>query len=162
MAGKKKDIITQDLKCAFNDFCMRELKLDITDDDKVFYIDTNEILKYNDKFLKYPEDEYTIIRPDEIEFNLLKNSRIMDSLLSRFLDEYQHRVGIEITSVFQSTPNKGVDGYCAFTYLQNGKNVEYRSDNFKNESVRMFNLVTKLNNTSHLYDFEQFDVVEES
>ena len=54
MAGKKKDIITQDLKCAFNDFCMRELKLDITDDDKVFYIDTNEILKYNDKFLKYP------------------------------------------------------------------------------------------------------------
>ena len=162
MAGKKKDIITQDLKCAFNDFCMRELKLDITDDDKVFYIDTNEILKYNDKFLKYPEDEYTIIRPDEIEFNLLKNSRIMDSLLSRFLDEYQHRVGIEITSVFQSTPHTGVDGYCAFTYLQNGKNVEYRSDNFKNESVRMFNLVTKLNNTSHLYDFEQFDVVEEA
>ena len=36
MATKKKQIITQDLKCAFNDFCMREMKLDVTDDDKVY------------------------------------------------------------------------------------------------------------------------------
>ena len=53
--AKKKELITYDIKCGFNDFCMRELKLDITDDDKVYYMDTNEILKYNDKFLKYPE-----------------------------------------------------------------------------------------------------------
>lgn len=157
----KKNIITQDLKCGFNDFCMRELKLDVTDDDKVYYSDTNEILKYNDKFLKYPENEYATFRSDEIEFNLLKNARIMDSLLSRFLDEYQHRTGIEITSVYQSTRAKGADGYCGFTYIENGKNVEYKSDEFRNESVRMFNLITKLNHTTHLYDFKQFDIVEE-
>ena len=157
---KKKELITYEIKSAFNDYCMRELKLDVTEDDKVFYIDTNEIIKYNDKFLKYPENEYANIRPDEIEFNLLKNTRIMESLLSRFLDEYQHRNGIEITSILQS-PNAGGDGYCALTYLQNGKTLEYRSDNFKNESLRMFNLVTKLNNTSHLYDFKFFDIVEE-
>lgn len=161
MATKKKQIITQDLKCAFNDFCMREMKLDVTDDDKVYDMNTDTILKYNDKFLKYPENEYTAIRPDEIEFNLLKNSRIMDSLLSKFLDDYQHRVGIEITSVFQSTPVRGDYGYCAFTYLQNGKNVEFRSNNYKNESLRMFNLITKLNHTEHLYEFDQFDIVEE-
>ena len=158
--AKKKELITYDIKCGFNDFCMRELKLDITDDDKVYYMDTNEILKYNDKFLKYPESEYTNIRPDEIEFNLLKNTRIMESLLSRFLDDYQRRNNIEITSILQS-PNPGGDGYCAFTYLCNGKTLEYISDNFKNESLRMFNLITKLNNTSHLYDFSIFDIVEE-
>ena len=84
----------------------------------------------------------------------------MESLLSRFLDDYQRRNNIEITSILQS-PNPGGDGYCAFTYLCNGKTLEYRSDSFKNESLRMFNLITKLNNTSHLYDFSIFDIVEE-
>ena len=158
---KKKNIITTDLKIAFNDYCMREMGLDITEDNRLYHIDSETILKYNDKFLKYPEDEYIMLRPDEIELNLLKNTRIMDSLLSIYLNEYQQRACIEITSTFQSTQTRGESGYCAFTYNVNGKNKEFRSDYFRNESVRMFNLITKLNKTSHLYDFNKFDIVED-
>lgn len=158
---KNTNVITTDLKISFNDFCMREMKLDITEDGRLYMMDTDTILIYNEKFLKYPEDEYTLIRPNEIELNLLKNARIMDSLLSMFLDEYQRRAGIEISSIFQSTQNKGDKGYCGFIYIKDGKNSEFRSDIFKNESLRMFNLITKLNHTSHLYDFNMFDIVED-
>ena len=82
-------------------------------------------------------------------------------LLSSFLNDYQQRVGIEITSVFQSTHDKGSTGYCGFKYIENGKTKEIRSDDFMNECLRMFNLITKLNHTSHLYDFEIFDIMEE-
>lgn len=166
MAKKNKKMveeIPQDIKIAFNEFCIRELKLDISDDDKLCKIDEMDnsitLIKYNDKFLKCP-DEYTIVRGDEIELNLLKNVRIMDSLLSSFLNDYQQRVGIEITSVFQSTHDKGSTGYCGFKYIENGKTKEIRSDDFMNECLRMFNLITKLNHTSHLYDFEIFDIME--
>ena len=84
----------------------------------------------------------------------------MDSLLSSFLDEYQQRSNIERFSVFQSTHDKGATGYCGFKYMQNGKIKEQKSDDFINESLRMFNLITKLNHTSHLYDFKMFDIVE--
>ena len=166
MAKKKQKIIQEipeNIKIAFNDFCIRELKLDVSDDDRLCRIDETDnsitLIKYNDKFLKCP-DEYTIIRGDELELNLLKNVRIMDSLLSSFLNDYQQRVGIEITSVFQSTHDKGATGYCGFKYIQNGKIKEQKSDDFINESLRMFNLITKLNHTSHLYDFKMFDIVE--
>ena len=46
-------------------------------------------------------------------------------------------------------------------YIENGKTKEIRSDDFMNECLRMFNLITKLNHTSHLYDFEIFDIMEE-
>ena len=95
MAKKKQKIIQEipeNIKIAFNDFCIRELKLDVSDDDRLCRIDETDnsitLIKYNDKFLKCP-DEYTIIRGDELELNLLKNVRIMDSLLSSFLDEYE-------------------------------------------------------------------------
>ena len=56
--------------------------------------------------------------------------------------------------------NKGVKGYTLFTYIENGVTKEYRSDMFINESVRTLNLITKLNKSSHLYDFNEFDIVE--
>ena len=39
-----------------------------------------------------------------------------------------------------------------------GEIKEIRSDGFENESVRIFNLICKINKTEHLYDFNKFDV----
>lgn len=160
---KKQNIITLDLKISFNDICMREMGLDVTDDDKMYlyHVDTETILKYNEKFLKYPEDEYTLFRSDEIELNLLRNSRIMDSLVSRYLHDFLMMKNIEITAFYHSTAERGKMGYCAFTYMLNGASEEYKSKEFKNESVRMLYLVCRLNKSTHLYDFNMFDIVED-
>ena len=83
----------------------------------------------------------------------------MDTLANNFIMKYAMRNGIDVNGVFQ-VGNKGVKGYTLFTYIENGVTKEYRSDMFINESVRTLNLITKLNKSSHLYDFNEFDIVE--
>lgn len=155
--------ITHDLIVNFNDIVMRELGLDITDDDKVYDMDTNTILQFNEKFIIYSEVEFPALRADQIELNLLENSRLMHTLFGVYLNKYAMRKGIEVTSYYQSstTSNKSGSGYMAFTAIVNGVNTETKSDNFLNESVRAFNLICKLNGTSHLYDFNMFDIIDE-
>ena len=41
------------LKIGFNDIVMRELGLDITEDDHIYDMDTNTIIQINEKFIKY-------------------------------------------------------------------------------------------------------------
>lgn len=153
-------MIDLNMKIAFNDICMREMGLDITDDGRLYDMDTTTILQYNEKFIKYIEDEYTLVGPNEIELNLLENSRIMQTLMGLYLDKYSRRVGINITSYYSSSKVKGERGYMAFTSIDGyGRNMETRSDIFLNESVRMFSLICKVNSTTHLYDLSRFDII---
>ncbi len=159
MVAKPK-MIPLDTRIAFNDICMREMKLDITDDGILYDMDTESILQYKERFIKYREDENTLIYQNEIELDLLRDPRLMEILANIYLQKYSARTGINITSVYQSTSIIGERGYYGFTWVNNGINQEYRSDNYCNEALRVFNLICKLNNTCHLYTFEDFDIIE--
>lgn len=161
MGRKKKKEITIDMQIHFNDIAMREMHLDYDEDTlRVYDEDTESLLMYGDKFIKYREDESLILRSDELELNLIKNVRIMDTLANNYIMKYAMRNNIDVNGVFQ-VGNRGTKGYALFTYIENGVTKEYKSDIFINESVRMLNLITKLNKSSHLYNFEELDIVEE-
>lgn len=160
MAKKKKNEITLDMQINFNDIAMRELGLDYDEDTfRVYDIDSESLLQYNQKFLVYKDYDSPSLKADELELNLIRNVRIMDTLANNFIMKYAMRNGIDVNGVFQ-VGNKGVKGYTLFTYIENGVTKEYRSDMFINESVRTLNLIAKLNKSSHLYDFNEFDIVE--
>ena len=72
----KKNIDMLDLKIRFNDAMMRELGLDITENDYVYDMDTESILQIKGKFIKYCDYEYPILKyNEEIELNLIENPR---------------------------------------------------------------------------------------
>lgn len=154
----KKKVITDELRIRFNDICMRELSLDITEDDKVFDMDTNTIIVYKDKYLKYYNGPYDKIRSNEIRFNLLENSNLLLVVFSVFLEKYSQAEGVYISSYYQSAM-KGENGYAAFCKEINGGSEEIHSDLFINESVRILNLICKVNGTTNRYDFDMFDIV---
>lgn len=155
---KKK--ITFELKQNFNDIFMRELGLDISDDNRIYDMDSETMFQYNEKFIRYFEDENDILRGDEIEFNMLENSRLAQMLVGIYLDKVSTIRGLEIISHVSSTSVRGEKGYAAFLYIEKGQTQECRSEIFLNESVRLFNLVCKLNHTDHLYDFNEFDIID--
>lgn len=157
----KPKIITQELKLLFNERCMREFKLDCDEDTGLLCdYDTEELFYYNEKYIKVPEDDTIYLEQNEIELDFIRNPRLMEIFVKRFLEQYQARTGIYVNSTYQSTSTLGERGYYAISYLQNGVTREFASDMFFNESVRMFNLVCKLNNTAHMYDFNTFDILE--
>ena len=75
MAKKKVNLF--DLKVRFNDVVMRELGLDTTDDDYLYNVDTESILQIKEKFIKYVDNEYFILKTNEIELNLIDNPKLM-------------------------------------------------------------------------------------
>ena len=83
MAKKKIDYF--DLKVRFNDVMMRELGIDIVEDDDryldyLYDIDTGNILQIKEKFIKYCDYEYPVIKFNEIEMNLIENPRLTETL----------------------------------------------------------------------------------
>ena len=83
MAKKKIDYF--DLKVRFNDVMMRELGIGIVEDDDhyldyLYDIDTGNILQIKEKFIKYCDYEYPVIKFNEIEMNLIENPRLTETL----------------------------------------------------------------------------------
>lgn len=154
---KRREELT-DLKINFNSICIRELGLDYDEETNLVYeIDGKKILQYREKFMEYSEMYSPLLRPDRMEFNLLENCRLFDILFARYLDKYASRNGLTISSIYTTNIPASTRGYYAFTILQNGKSIEYASDPYVNESIRLLNLLTKINKSTHLYDFEKFD-----
>lgn len=156
MVKKKIDLF--DLKMRFNDAVMRELGLDITEDDYVYDMDTESILQIKEKFIKYCDDEFPILRHNEIELNLIENPRLTETISLPFISRYCERNGILFQTVSQ-TPIDGTNkGLFILSYAVNGETKEFKSDGFINESVRVFNLICKINKTTNLYRFNEFDI----
>lgn len=154
---KRRENLTS-LKIDFNDICMRELGLDITEDDDLIYeVDTNEVLQYKERFMQYSEEYMPVLKPDKMEFNLLENCRLFDILFIRYLDNYAKNRNWQISAIYNTNIPSSIKGYAAFTIVDNGKSKEYRSDAYVNESIRLANLLAKLNGSDHLYDFNRFD-----
>ena len=156
MAKKKQNLF--ELKSRFNDIMMQELGLDITEDDYLYDIESQSILQISEKFIKYFEYENPIVRHNEIELNLLENPRLSETLVIPYLTKYCQDKGIIFHSVSQSPIDGSNKGVFVLSYMHTGLVKEFKSDEFVNESVRIFNLVCKINKTCHFYDFNKFDI----
>lgn len=155
----KKNIDMLDLKIRFNDAMMRELGLDITENDYVYDMDTESILQIKGKFIKYCDYEYPILKyNEEIELNLIENPRLAETIILPFITNFCNRKGLTFQSVSQYPIDGTNKGYFILSYIYNDEVKEIRSDNYINESVRIFNLICKLNKTEHLYRFNEFDI----
>lgn len=157
-----KKVITPELVEHFNDICMREFLFDVDEHGHLYDMVTYEIFVYKDKFLKYCDEEDKIVRSNEIELNLLENSRLLNVLFGTFINNYAERHQVDINSFYQSTSIHGERGYMACSYVGKDNIIkEIRSNNYLNESVRILNLLCKINKSEMRYDFDAFDILTE-
>ena len=156
--AKKKKIDLFKTMLIFNDAFMREIGLDIDDNDHVFNMETDSALVINDKFLKYRDYEYPVLNANEIDFDLLGNPKLCETLINMWLHDH---VNNDILSLDQCSIPGSTKGAFVMSYIKDGKTEHLKSDPFINESVRVFNLLCKITKRTHLYDFSSMDVVIE-
>jgi len=157
MTKKQKEKIFR-TTLIFNDAFMRETGLDIDDNDHVFNLETDHALVINEKFLKYRDYEYPVLNANEIDFNLLENPKLCETLANAWLHDHIHN---DILSLDQCIIPGSTKGVFAMSYIKNGKTECIKSDPFMNESVRVFNLICKITKRTHLYDFNDMDIIIE-
>lgn len=157
MAKKKKNDLFK-LTLIFNDAFMRETGLDIDDNDHVYNMETDSALVIREKFLKYRDYEYPVLNANEIDFDLLANPKLCETLANMWLHDH---INNDILSLDQCIIPGSSKGTFVLSYLKNGKIENIKSDAFVNESVRVFNLICKITKRTHLYDFASMDVVIE-
>lgn len=157
MAKKKKNDLFK-IALIFNDAFMRETGLDIDDNDHVYNMETDSALVIKDKFLKYRDYEYPVLNGNEIDFNLLENPKLCETLANMWLHD---NINNDILSLDQCAIPGSRKGAFVLSYLKNGKIENIKSDAFLNESVRVFNLICKITKRTHLYDFESMDIIIE-
>jgi hypothetical protein len=157
MARKKKNDIFRTW-LMFNDAFMRETGLDIDDNDHIYDIDKDTALTIKDKFLKYRDYEFPVLNANEIDFNLLENPKLCETIANMWLHDH---INNEILSLDQCIIPGSSKGTFVLSYLKNGEIMNIKSDAFVNESVRVFNLICKITKRTHLYDFEALDIVIE-
>lgn len=157
MTKKKKNDLFR-IMLIFNDAFMRETGLDIDDNDHIYNMETDSALVIRDKFLKYRDYEYPVLNGNEIDFNLLENPKLCETLANMWLHDH---INNDILSLDQCIIPGSSKGTFVLSYLKNGKIENIKSDAFVNESVRVFNLLCKITKRAHLYDFASMDVVIE-
>ena len=162
----KKNITDEELneaKVCFTDIFLQEMGFEVTEDDLIYDPVMDGVIQFKEKLFKYFDGDSLYLRHNEIEFNLLENPKLMAIIFSNtFIPRYNsdNDKGIEIESFYQSTPRGAIKGYaCVVLKSEDGKpNEEIKSDKFINESVRILNLMAKLNGTSHWYDLDKIDI----
>lgn len=157
MARKKKNDVFRTI-LIFNDAFMRETGLDIDDNDHVYNMETDSALVIRDKYLKYRDYEYPVLNANEIDFNLLENPKLCETLANMWLHD---NINNNILSLDQCIIPGSKRGTFVLSYFKNGKIENIKSDAFLNESVRVFNLICKITKRTHLYDFESMDIIIE-
>ena len=158
--AKKRKVNMVELKASFNDITMRELGLDIDENDHIYDIETESLYVIKDKFLRYTDEEYPVFNHNEIDMNLIENPRLMEHLFGMWIPRWAKRNGnVEITSFYQSALRGSNRGLFVLTFINNkGETEEIKSDAYINESVRIFNLIAKLNHRQKLYKLDYFDI----
>ena len=141
-----------EIKIDFNNIVLREFKLGLDDYDHLYDKETDSIYQISERFIKYSEDMIPILHTNEIDFNVIENPRLMEILFGMWVNKWEQRNAAKVTSYYQTAIRGSKKGFFVLTYLVNGATKEYKSDVFVNESMRIFNLVCKLNHTDHLYD----------
>ena len=165
-ASKKiSDKEFRSIKLDFNDICLREMGLDVEEDNNhVYDIEDGSVLVVTDKFIRYfYEDEDIKVAHNEIELNLIENPRLMEVMFNHYMVKYAAKKGWNITSIYQSNNIGSSNGIFVITYIEEysntGETKNLQSDSFLNESLRIFNLICKLNHRTHLYkDLSRFNI----
>lgn len=158
MTKKQKEQLIFKTTLIFNDAFMRETGLDIDDNDHVYNMETDSALVIRDKFLKYRDYEYPVLNANEIDFNLLENPKLCETIANMWLHDH---ISNDILSLDQCIIPGSSKGTFVLSYIKNGKTENIKSDAFVNESVRVFNLICKITKRTHLYDFESMDIIIE-
>lgn len=141
-----------EIKIDFNNIVLREFKLGLDDYDHLYDKETDSIYQISERYIKYSEDMVPMLHVNEIDFNVIENPRLMEILFGMWVSKWEQRNGTKVTSYYQSAIRGSKKGFFVLTYLVDGATKEFKSDVFVNESMRIFNLVCKLNHTDHLYD----------
>lgn len=150
----EKEMELFELSVMFNDYAMRELGLDIDDGNHIYDADELSILQIDGKFIKYFDDIYDkeYLKSNEIELNLIDNPRLMEYLSIRYIrNKICEPKGVNFVSVSQEVAPGSDKGYFTLAYETSGQIKNKDSDSFVNESLRIFNLICKLNKTEHMY-----------
>lgn len=158
---KKEDSL--EIKCEFNEFCIREMGFEIDENDYLCDETTQSILQIKEKFIKYNnEDVYPILKANEIDLNLIENTRLMETIFQVYIINYANSHNMNLHGFAQSSLRGTEKGKFSVSYIVNGEVMTIESDPFENESLRIFNLVCKLNHRTIMYKpFERFDVIIE-
>lgn len=160
MEVKKSESL--DYKIDFNDIFLREAGFGIADDynDYIYDLDSNSIMQIKENFIKYNEELIPKLRSNELDLNLIENFRLAETLFSVYISKYMKRNGLLLNGYSQTKIRGSNKGKIVVTYKKVGSNIieTFESDSFENESLRIFNLICKLNHRTHLYDFNEFDI----
>lgn len=153
--------ITDELRIRFNQFCTTELGFDIDEQtERLYDLDTDELVVINEKFIKDYEGEYSDIRyyANDTKLLLLDNAGLLTALFMIYLGKFNGTM--DVLTFQHSTSTKGDSGKFSCTIKGvNGINEIIESDSFMNESVRIFNIICKINKTVMRYNFKEFDVL---
>jgi len=147
-----KEEMFHQAKLDFNDITLREFKLGLDDNDHVYDKETDTLYQISERFIKYSEEEIPLLHANEIDLNVIENPRLMEILFGMWATKWEKRNNAKVTAYYQSAIRGSKRGFFVMTYLSDGINKEFSSNVFVNESLRIFNLVCKLNHTEHLYD----------
>lgn len=142
-------------KLRFNDMFLREAKLGTTEEDGYVYdYNTNDILTIKGKPIKYCE--YELPRANEIDLNLIENPRLASTLAVPYINNRCAMFGYQFYGVSHSISNGSKKGYYTVTYKDANSNElkSFSSSLYVNESIRIFDVICRLNDTIHLYTNE--------
>lgn len=164
------DYVTDELREAFNDLCLREMGLDLTENDLVYDVESNTIMQFDGMYLRYCDSKYTIINEaTDIRFDLIDNAKLMNILASWYCSKELAKRGYRVLGMNQYITNKNTySGYLTLSIegsmgTYNGTAIgrvnlqDIRSGEFINESVRLLSLVCTINGTAEMYDLKQLD-----
>lgn len=153
------NLLDIDTKVNFNDIVMREMGLDIDENDHLYDMETEYLYKVKEKFIRYSEEEYPILYNNEIDMNLIENPKLMEILFGLWIEKWGKRNNYKITSFSQISLKGSKNGFFNITYVNNkGEIKEIKSNIFINESLRIFNLICILNHRPKMYDFSRFNI----
>lgn len=148
----------------FNEIVMEELGLSI-DDDTARIIEVSELDEYGDeevrfiiyredgKKLRWIDDVEDVLESDELEFDCLRNPRVMLALFTQFCAN--NIVGEPISHAFIKKNDGSKRGMFVYTIRDiKGNNVEYKSNLHVNESTQVLDLICQINSSLHYYKDE--------
>ena len=140
----------------FGDLTLRELGLEIDQNNYIVDQDTGNLLMFKDKKIKYNTDMVFRLNKDEISYDPLNNSRLMNHLFSYYASKLADEDSVYIGSYF-NIPIKESDK--SIMKVKTDTNI-IKSEPYFNESVRIMDVICKINDSGtdvSKYDFKPFN-----
>lgn len=139
----------------FGDLTLRELGLEINQDNHIVDQDTGHLLTFKDKKIKYNTGIIFRLNKDEISYDPLNNPKLMNHLFAYYTNKLADEESVYIGSYF----NIPVNNSDKFVMKVKTDDSFIKSEPYFSESVRIMDIVCKLNDSDtdvSKYDFKNF------